>query len=257
MLKIERTFTFSVNWCDDDAETLVASSCRTVSSEESGTLFKCLHGTYSPVNLYVPENCSFGQFANQKDCPTDLEWTRLMNEKCTKSGQAYLRDFRFMQWCNALTGGRLSGFVGVEYVCCNVTVPKPGAQTTSPNEDDNIDYVNEESSNVSKIGKESIKVEDDNGPRVAPVVSEDEDGENSSGGGGGGSSKFFTILMALVIVLTLVIIVFKRRMRRSASQLMVPVNVAQIDGFETNQIINSMQVTGYENPTYKYFEMQN
>ena len=255
MLKIERTFTFSVNWCDDD-ETLAASSCRMVSSEENGTLFKCLHGTYSPVNLYVPENCSFGQFANQKDCPTDLEWTRLMNEKCVKSGQAYLRDFRFMQWCNALTGGRLSGFVGVEYVCCNVTVPKPGSHTTSPNEDDNIDYVNEESSNVSKINDESIKVQDDNGPRVAPVVSEDEDedGENSNGGG---SSKFFTILMALVIVLTLVIIVFKRRMRRSASQLMVPVNVAQIDGLETNQIINSMQVTGYENPTYKYFEMQN
>lgn len=165
----DRRWSFQVRWCDDDVpidadvdEMTRANRCRTVSNEENATIYKCLHGTYTPVNLAVPKNCLFSQFSNQKDCPTDVEWTRLMKNRCTAS-QAYLREFRFMQWCNALnTGARLSSFVGVEFVCCNATAVKPPQSNKEqtnpsvPNEDDNIDYVNEESSNVNKLSADDL-----------------------------------------------------------------------------------------------------
>lgn len=266
VLKVDRAVSFSVRWCDDDEDdenddTMNARlrPCRTVSSDENATVYKCLHGTYLPVNLYVPENCSFTQFPNQQDCRTDVEWTRLMKKKCSSAG-AYLRDFRFMQWCNALTAGnRLSSFVGVEFVCCNLTSSRDAAavaRTTNPNEDDNIDYLNEDAPS-SLVSQTIDKKASDSQTRSEANSDESDENDDDSNSGSSTTTtmtqRFFTILLALLIIIAVCVVVFKRRMMRKSGELIVPVNASECS---PHDLVNNMQVNGYENPTYRYFELQ-
>ena len=155
IIKMAKNTVFTLKTCQDEFE---ASECvKSITSQETASIYKCLNGSYSAEKLNTPENCELKRLFNNKECRSDEQWIKVMNEKCA-STKAYLYDFKFLQSCDAFVGG-FSSFYGVMFACCNLNVNKPTqSSSVTSSEDDNIDYLNEDSILTTNVVTSSNKV---------------------------------------------------------------------------------------------------
>lgn len=222
-------------FCDND--------CRNQDKIIEGNLYKCLYGAYkSTQQLYIPQNCQFQHLMNPNECKSIDLWNSLAKQKCKSIDSTFFltNSSVMLQWCDAFKGG-ISTFNGIEFVCCSIQNQMPKVKY----EDDNIDDEDSKESLESdeRDSFESFKSSKDETEKIQPDEQHYSSFFNYI-------SSFFLLGFFMTISL-FTIYIFMNRNKKKA----LVVN-DQLYKNEDSQL-NNMQINGYENPTYKFFDEQN
>lgn len=129
--------------------------------------YKCLHGEFQAIELFIPPKCQFQHLYSNDACQTQDHWNLLSIEKCKASNSA-LNTSMLLQWCDAETSG-ISTFSGIEFVCCPEGQSPPAAVVLTTDNKSNQQLENQQI--LSYIEDEDIDDDD------SLTYDEDEDDE--------------------------------------------------------------------------------
>jgi hypothetical protein len=264
----EQSNRFTVFECSYEPDT---SNKRTNCSALSSTLaktYKCLYGEYKSAQIQIPPLCQFQNLYSPNDaCQNNNYWRAKAKEKC-KSLDSYLNVSALLEWCDAFTHG-ISSFKGIEFVCCPRSTD---IRSRTNKEDGDIDYDDDDDDNQeeyeyedeSSSNQDSDEDEDDDDKQSREDFSNKKKKKAKSESKSETHSNSLFIFMLIVSSLLILGFVFKKQLKkrwlmlRSASRRneFIQANTSVGYGEEAHHV-NSMQVNGYENPTYKLFENPN
>ncbi|CAF0927679.1 unnamed protein product [Brachionus calyciflorus] len=232
------------------------NDCKNSENKEiNANLYKCLYGAYkSTQQLYIPPNCQFQHSLSVNECKSIEIWKHLADNKCKLINNEFVltNSSVMLQWCDAFKGG-ISTFNGIEFVCC------PNKKEVKVRlEDDNIDDQEADDSNESnsrEIDSFEQKIElnkDGKANEFERVKSKDS------------HSTFFNYVSSFFLlgffmtIFAFAIYLFVNRKTTKSNNVRVNLDDEMLgkNPSEDSQL-NSMQINGYENPTYKFFDDQN
>lgn len=220
-------------------------------------IYKCLYGSYkSTQQLYIPTNCLFQHMFSQNECKSNRVWNLMAQEKCKSLTNYELNSSVLLQWCDAFKGG-VSTFNGVEFVCCPL---KPKSILTKSlnqisindkqemlNEDDDID---DEPEKTIFLPNSNIEIKNLNDSIKESVID-----QQVQHGYLGYAGFFFVIGFLLTILVFFACYIYLNRIKfKSRKMNSNNMNQHLINGNVEDSHLNNMQINGYENPTYKFFE---
>jgi cobalamin biosynthesis protein CobT len=173
-----------------------------------------------------------------------------------------------LQWCDAFTHG-ISSFKGIEFVCCPRSTD---TRSRTNKEDGDIDYDDDDDDE----NQEEYEYEDESSSSQDSDEDEDDDEKQSredfstkkkkKGNKNESKTHSNSLFIFMLVASSLLILgfVFKKQLKkrwlmfRSATRRNEFIQANTTVGYgEEAHHVNSMQVNGYENPTYKLFENPN
>lgn len=211
-----------------------------------GSLFKCLYGVFkSKEQLFVPINCQFEHLMSKKECQTTKMWTKLANQKCqTKKQMYYMTNYSMIQWCDAFKDG-IGTFNGIEFVCC----PENSKTKKGPYEDENIDESQQYVENFFYDDNEQLDIKN----VVNNVKIINKETKNAKTKLLSYATTFFLIGFFMTVFIFIFVRFIKKRRYKSINRERFN---QHLDKNQDSQL-DQMQINGYENPTYKFFDEQN
>lgn len=210
-----------------------------------GTLYRCLHGVFkSKEQLKVPQECKFQHLINKNECQNTQMLKKLANQKCQSIDDIYyMTNYSMIQWCDAFKDG-IETFTGIEFVCC----PNQLNAGKVLVEDENIDF-QQYPINYNFDEKDEI----DTKKLVDNFKILDKNETNGESKFMGYATRFFLI----GFFMTVFIFVFSRLFKKGQNKDLLRERLNQnLDKNQDSQL-DQMQINGYENPTYKFFDEKN
>ncbi|RNA41216.1 amyloid beta A4 isoform X5 [Brachionus plicatilis] len=212
-------------------------------SVENGALFKCLYGAFkSKTQFQVPVDCQFEHLARKSECKTTENWKNLANQKCQSFNKIFhVTNYSMIQWCDAFKDG-IETFNGIEFICC------PNKLKNVRIEDENIDS----QQFVTNYYSDDVELLDSNN-LVYNVKLIDKPKKDEKFKFLGYATTFFLI----GFFMTVFVFIFYRIFKKNRKSDILRQRLGQHIDKDQDSQLNQMQINGYENPTYKFFDDQN
>jgi hypothetical protein len=196
---------------------------------EYGQIFKCISNKQSES---IIENCQEYYFQPKDSCQTQDNWLAMSREKCQKE-ETTLGSFKFLKSCASEMSS--SGYEGIEFKCCRKTDMEVALLNQIPS-NSRIRIINATSSKTSSDKNDSGGTKT-NGTQILMIV------------------VIFSVFIGFGISFILKRIIIRRKLSLLAGSSHRADFRSMSDSMNPEEVhVNSMQVNGYENPTYKFFE---
>lgn len=269
ILKVTDLIKFKVKYCLRTSN----EKCL-IKYEYSEKSFKCLYGTYKSTDqLNIPKNCLFQHLYTKNECKSNHMW-ELLSKKCnsitatTNVGNFYLNSSVLLQWCDVFKSG-ISTFNGIEFVCCpmqtssssstikQVMTGKTIIDKEKLNEDEDIDDDHQEEVNNVNVLKSKQMDDKDIDLSLFGNLSNRDIGSQPQHTTLSYASLFF--LVGFCVTISIFASGYFYLNKKRASNVNNNGNILNqhlISSKLEDTHVNNMQVNGYENPTYKFFERQ-
>ena len=270
---------FKVWECNNDKLNQNAISCLNY-TEYTAQPYECLYGQFRSTELYIPKNCHFQHLFSNDGCKSYDHLYLLSKGKCKSLGLE-LNSSMLLQWCDAFKNG-IGSFKGIEFTCCpdsstsnkdknndnigkneegifykSLTKYKPSAIVSSTRKIINDEDSQENDVNDFNNVKYEMEKTDENTKLIEATTSAvvEEPKINKNDINNKDSNKNFLTTATIILLLAVLIVLVARYFKKKTVNRLRELNRNnESTSICQDQHVNSMQVNGYENPTYKLFE---